>query len=153
MQQQVSDLNLTTSEIFAQYNRAKAAARKRKFGKGSATEQVGRVNRALGILVGEKVRPYQTSVEKCSCPDATIGRFCCKHRKAAMMVRRIIRGRVYKAQALTKIKVARTVRQEARRALAVAVELSEVKQVGREFKPVTITGSRIIQLAKEAQAI
>lgn len=48
-----------------------------------------RVNRALGIIQGEKYRPYITTIKTCSCKDSLNGHTC-KHRIALMIIVRTI---------------------------------------------------------------
>ena len=68
------------SEIFSVYNKAKASAR-------AGLLDARRVDRALGILIADRVRPYRTTHRACSCPDARWNR--CKHQIAEMMRRRM----------------------------------------------------------------
>jgi hypothetical protein len=70
---------MTKSELFTQYNRARAAARK-------GLLDPKRVNKALGLAQSKTVRPYLTTTRSCSCPDAArhLGQPC-KHRIAAMI--------------------------------------------------------------------
>jgi hypothetical protein len=69
------------SEIFSVYNKAKAAAR-------AGLLDARRVDRALGILIADRVRPYRTTKNSCTCPDARRNR--CKHQIAEMMRRRML---------------------------------------------------------------
>jgi hypothetical protein len=53
---------MTKSELFTQYNRARAAARK-------GLLDPKRVNKALGLAQSKTARPYLTTTKSCSCPD------------------------------------------------------------------------------------
>lgn len=77
----------TRSEIFSVYNLARTAARRGRQPSGLVLE-VRRVNRALGLLLSGRERPYATTAQSCNCPDAQRGNVC-KHRVAAMMAVRI----------------------------------------------------------------
>lgn len=62
-------------EIFRQYNRARHAT------------EVGRANRALGLLMRpelfkSKITQYGTTCGGCNCPDSEIRNMLCKHRIA-----------------------------------------------------------------------
>ena len=72
------------SEIFSVYNKAKAAAR-------AGLLDARRVDRALGNLIADRDRPYRTTKNSCTCPDARRNR--CKHQIAEMMRRRMIAAR------------------------------------------------------------
>ena len=70
---------MTKNELFTQYNRARAAARK-------GLLDPKRVNKALGLAQSKTARPYLTTTKSCSCPDASRhpGQPC-KHMIAAMI--------------------------------------------------------------------
>lgn len=79
---------MTKSEIFTQYNRARAAARKGKL-------DPARVNRALGILQNSTPRPYLTTISSCNCQDhSRHPDIACKHMIAKMIEYRNSRPRV-----------------------------------------------------------
>lgn len=60
------------SQLFSEYNRAKAAARR----EGS---DMGRLNRGLGVAQKSQPRPYHTTVNDCNCPDRRFRGTVCKH--------------------------------------------------------------------------
>jgi len=53
---------MTKSELFTQYNRARAAARK-------GLLDPKKVNKALGLAQSQTKRPYLTTTKSCSCED------------------------------------------------------------------------------------
>jgi hypothetical protein len=53
---------MTKSELFTQYNRARAAARK-------GLLDPKRVNKALGLAQLKTPRPYKTTINSCNCKD------------------------------------------------------------------------------------
>lgn len=82
------EIEMTRSEIFSVYNKARAAARK---GIGGLDEK--RVNRAFGYLLSGEFRPYNTTIKKCDCPDAIRNPgIVCKHRAELMIITRIVEG-------------------------------------------------------------
>ncbi len=70
---------MTKSEIFTQYNKARAAARRGKL-------DAKRVNRALGVAQSKTPRPYITTARTCNCPDHIKNpAIACKHMIAKMI--------------------------------------------------------------------
>ena len=70
---------MTKSQLFTQYNRARAAAYAGKL-------DLARVNRALGLVQAKEARPYHTSIRICDCPDQVRHPdMICKHRIAKML--------------------------------------------------------------------
>ena len=84
--------NLTKSEIFRWYNKAKAFARK-----NPQLVDPKRVDRALGILQTKgnyfEAHPWNASVTHCDCPDTLYRRVVCKHSVAMMILSRILQER------------------------------------------------------------
>ena len=85
--------SLTKLELFVQYNKARAAARR-----GDLDEI--RVNRALGLLLckdgGERPPSpertgsgYNATIRSCDCPDSVYSGEVCKHRVVKMIEARI----------------------------------------------------------------
>jgi hypothetical protein len=77
----MTDKTLTRSQIFSQYNKARAAARKGKLDEA-------RTNRALGILLSkpENVHQYVTTCGSCNCPDRiNHPKVACKHMISKMI--------------------------------------------------------------------
>lgn len=60
------------SQLFKEYNKARAAARV----EGS---DVKRLNRGLGVAQKSQPRPYVTTAHDCSCPDHFYRGVVCKH--------------------------------------------------------------------------
>lgn len=71
----------TKSEIFSIYNKARKAARQGKL-------NPAHVNKALGLLLSGKERPYVTTLKTCTCPNWRSG-IPCKHQVKRMMEYRI----------------------------------------------------------------
>lgn len=71
---------MTKSEIFTQYNKARAAAKQGKL-------EIGRVNRALGIAQSKShEQKYQTTIKACTCKDHELHpEVACKHMVAKMI--------------------------------------------------------------------
>ena len=66
------------SQLFTTYNAARSLARK-----GSLDPK--RLNRALGLSQSSKAPEYVTTLDRCSCPDATYRpHVICKHRLALL---------------------------------------------------------------------
>lgn len=76
----------TKSEIFAVYNKARAAAR-------TGALDLARVNRALGYLQSGEAQQawekYHTTTKACDCPDHTYRHQTCKHIISLMIWKRI----------------------------------------------------------------
>lgn len=72
--------NMTKSELFTQYNKARAAAKHGKL-------DVARVNRALGIAQSKnRENKYQTTIKSCTCKDHELHpAVACKHMVAKMI--------------------------------------------------------------------
>lgn len=71
---------MNRKEIFFVYNVLK------KDSKTIPTISLQRLNKALGLAQSKNSRPYYTTIESCTCPDATQRDFyVCKHRLALMM--------------------------------------------------------------------
>lgn len=74
---------MTKSEIFSQYNKARAAAKNGKL-------DPNRTNRALGVLMSKSTRPYTTTTKSCNCPDRVRNTTtACKHMIAKMIEVRV----------------------------------------------------------------
>ena len=60
------------SQLFTEYNKAKAAGRR----EGS---DIKRLNRGLGVAQKSQPRPYVTTAHSCTCPDHFYRGVVCKH--------------------------------------------------------------------------
>jgi len=84
--------NLTKSEIFRWYNKAKAFARKNPH-----LVDPKRVDRALGILQTKgdyfEIHPWSASGTRCDCPDSLYRRVVCKHSIALLIESQILQER------------------------------------------------------------
>jgi hypothetical protein len=79
---------MTKSEIFTQYNKARAAARQGKL-------DPKRVNRALGIAQTKATeQKYITSIKSCTCEDHKRNSTPCKHMIARMIEVKVERTHV-----------------------------------------------------------
>lgn len=80
-------MNLTRSQLFSTYNRARAAARQGKL-------DLKRANKALSILQSKngaaRLQKYHTTTRSCGCPDRAYrhGLVACGHMIAVMIARR-----------------------------------------------------------------
>jgi len=63
---------MTKSQLFTQYNHARAAARAGKL-------DPARVNRALGLVQAKEARPYNVTLHTCNCMDFQLHGKPCKH--------------------------------------------------------------------------
>ena len=76
---------MNKSQIFTAYNKARTAARKGATSSAGSLE-VGRVNRALGVLQMSTPRPYHTTCRECDCPDRQRHpAIICKHMAACQI--------------------------------------------------------------------
>lgn len=66
----------TKTQIFTTYNTIKSQTRK-------AGKDTKRADRALGLSLSGKERPYLTTAHTCDCPDSRIRKQTCKHQIAA----------------------------------------------------------------------
>lgn len=90
--QELTSTEITKSEIFSVYNRARTFARR-----NPSILDPGRVNRALGIvqrvMAGSYRWEYATTHDHCTCADSTYRRVTCKHSIALMLLQRILEMR------------------------------------------------------------